>query len=125
MIWFTNSPIFSTVLDLISLSRLSNQEKGLEITIGQFPFVALGKAKAQEDTDGFVKIIAEKHTEEVLGMVIVGHNAGDLIGEGLIGIEMGAFLDDFGTTIHPHPTLTEAIMEAAKKAKGAAIHVLN
>ena len=85
----------------------------------------MGKAKAANDTDGFVKIIADKKTEEVLGVVIMGHNAGDLIGEALMGIEMGAFLDDFGSTIHPHPTLTEAIMEAAKKAKGQAIHVLN
>ncbi|MCB1053410.1 MAG: dihydrolipoyl dehydrogenase, partial [Acidobacteria bacterium] len=110
---------------VVGMSEDEAKAKGLEIMTGQFPFVALGKAKAQNDTEGFVKIIANKTSEEVLGMVIVGHNAGDLIGEGLIGIEMGAFLDDFGTTIHPHPTLTEAIMEAAKKAKGQAIHVLN
>jgi dihydrolipoamide dehydrogenase len=61
----------------------------------------------------------------VLGVVIVGHNAGDLIGEALLGIEMGAFLDDIALSIHPHPTLTEAVMEAAKKTKGQAIHILN
>lgn len=109
----------------VGLSEQEALDKGLEITIGQFPFAALGKAKAADDTDGFVKIIADKHTEEVLGMIIVGHNAGDLIGEGTLGIEMGAFLDDFSLTIHPHPTLTESMMEAAKKAKGQAIHVLN
>ncbi|CAM2005925.1 dihydrolipoyl dehydrogenase [Acanthopleuribacter pedis] len=98
---------------------------GREISVGNFPFAALGKAKAGNDTEGFVKIIADKETEEVLGVVIVGHNAGDLIGEATLGIEMGAFLDDLSLTIHPHPTLTEALMEAAKKAKGHAIHVLN
>ncbi len=109
----------------VGMSEIEAKAKGLKIVVGQFPFAALGKAKAQADTDGFVKIIAVAETEEVLGMVIVGHNAGDLIGEALLGIEMGAFLDDFSQSIHPHPTLTEAIMEAAKKAKGAAIHVLN
>lgn len=107
------------------MSEQEAKDKGIEVTIGMFPFAALGKAKAANDTEGFVKIIADKKTEEVLGVVIVGHNAGDLIGEALLGIEMGAFLDDFGMSIHPHPTLTEALMEAAKKAKGQAIHILN
>jgi dihydrolipoamide dehydrogenase len=109
----------------VGMSEDEARDKGLELAIGMFPFAALGKAKAAADTEGFVKIIADKQTEEVLGVVIVGHNAGDLIGEALLGIEMGAFLDDIGMSIHPHPTLTEAMMEAAKKAKGQAIHVLN
>ena len=109
----------------VGMSESEATEKGIELAIGQFPFAALGKAKAAADTDGFVKIMADKKTEEVVGVVIVGHNAGDLIGEALLGIEMGAFLDDIGMSIHPHPTLTEAMMEAAKKAKGQAIHVLN
>jgi len=112
----------------VATAGMSEEEaraKGIELSIGQFPFAALGKAKAANDTEGFVKVIADKKTEEILGVVIMGHNAGDLIGEALIGIEMGAFLDDIGMSIHPHPTLTEAFMEAAKKAKGQAIHVLN
>jgi len=112
----------------IATAGLSEEEalaKGYELAIGMFPFAALGKAKAQHDTEGFVKMIADKKTEEILGVVIVGHGAGDLIGEATLGIEMGAFLDDFSLTIHPHPTLTESLMEAAKKAKGQAIHVLN
>ncbi len=109
----------------VGMSEDEVRGKGIEPAIGMFPFAALGKAKAAADTEGFVKIIADKKTEEVLGVVIVGHNAGDLIGEALLGIEMGAFLDDIGLSIHPHPTLTEAMMEAAKKAKGQAIHVLN
>lgn len=112
----------------IATAGLSEEEalaKGHELAIGMFPFAALGKAKAQHDTEGFVKIMADKQTEEILGVVIVGHGAGDLIGEATLGIEMGAFLDDLSLTIHPHPTLTEGLMEAAKKAKGQAIHVLN
>ncbi len=109
----------------VGMMEKEARAKGLEITTGTFPFAALGKAKAADDTEGFVKIIAAKGSEEVLGMVIMGHNAGDLIGEATLGIELGAFLDDFSLTIHPHPTLTESLMEAAKKAKGQAIHVLN
>lgn len=109
----------------VGMTEQEAKDKGIELAIGKFPFAALGKAKAANDTEGFVKVIANKQTEEILGVVIMGHNAGDLIGEALLGIEMGAFLDDVGLTIHPHPTLTEAFMEAAKLAKGQAIHVLN
>jgi len=109
----------------VGLSEAEAAARGIEIITGNFPFVALGKAKASADTEGFVKIIAAKETEEILGVIVMGHNAGDLIGEALLGIEMGAFLDDMAMSIHPHPTLTEALMEAAKKAKGQAIHVLN
>lgn len=109
----------------VGMSESEARAKGIDVVVAQFPFAALGKAKAQNDTEGFVKMIADKETEEVLGVIIVGHNAGDLIGEALLGIEMGAFVDDFGLSIHPHPTLTEALMEAAKKVKGQAIHVLN
>jgi len=109
----------------VGLSEAEAIAKGIDISVGNFPFAALGKAKAADDTDGFVKVIAARESEEILGVVIMGHNAGDLIGEALLGIEMGAFLDDVATSIHPHPTLTEALMEAAKKAKGQAIHALN
>ncbi|PIE90091.1 MAG: dihydrolipoyl dehydrogenase [Acidobacteria bacterium] len=109
----------------VGMMEAEAREKGLDVVVGQFPFAALGKAKTQNTTEGFVKLVAEKTTEEVLGVAIVGPHASDLIGEATLGIEMGAFLDDFSLTIHPHPTLTESLMEAAKKAKGAAIHVLN
>jgi len=112
----------------IATAGLSEEEaiaKGHDISVGQFPFAALGRARTTNSTEGFVKVISNKKSEEVLGVVMVGPHASDLIGEATLGIEMGAFLDDFSLTIHPHPTLTESIMEAAKKAKGAAIHVLN
>lgn len=117
---FTDPEIAST-----GMSEEEAVAKGHEISVGQFPFAALGRAKTQNMTEGFVKVIADKKTEEVLGIVMVGPHVSDLIGEATLGIEMGAFLDDFSLTIHPHPTLTESIMEAAKKAKGAAIHILN
>jgi len=97
-------------------------EKAIKVT--QFPFAALGRARTQNTAEGFVKIISEE-SGKVLGVVIAGPHASDLIGEATLGIEMDAFLDDFALTIHPHPTLTESIMEVAKKAKGAAVHVLN
>jgi dihydrolipoamide dehydrogenase len=107
------------------MSEKEALDQGFELAIGMFPFAALGKAKTQNDTEGFVKVIADKKTEQILGVVMVGHGVSDLIGEAQLGIEMCAFLDDLSLTIHPHPTLTEALMEAAKKAKGQAIHVLN
>lgn len=110
---------------VVGMTEEMARAEGTDIMVGQFPFAALGKAKAQADTEGFVKVIAAKDTEEILGIVIAGHNAGDLIGEGLLAIEMGAYLDDVSLSIHPHPTLTEALMEAVKKAKGQAIHALN
>jgi dihydrolipoamide dehydrogenase len=96
-----------------------------ELRVGKFPFAALGRALSVNDTDGFVKVIADKKTGELLGMHIVGNGAGDLISEGALAIEMGAVADDLRLTIHPHPTLSEAIMEASAAALGEAIHVIN
>ncbi|HEX7603135.1 MAG TPA: FAD-dependent oxidoreductase, partial [Polyangiaceae bacterium] len=107
------------------LSELQAKEKGLEITIGKFPFAALGRAMAVEQTDGFFKVIADKKTHEVLGVHIVGASASDLISEGALALEMHAFLEDVGLTIHPHPTLGEGMMEAHMAALGHAIHILN
>ena len=109
----------------VGMSEQEALDKGIEISVGNFPYAALGKAKAMDEKDGFVKVICDKKTEEILGIIIVGAQASSLIGEATIGIEMGGFLDDLGSVIHAHPTLTESLMEAAKKAKGEAIHVLN
>jgi len=96
-----------------------------ELKVGKFPFAALGRALSVNDTDGFVKVVADAKTGELLGMHIVGNGAGDLISEGALAIEMGAVADDLRLTVHPHPTLSEAIMEAAAVALGEAIHVIN
>ena len=95
------------------------------LKVGKFPFAALGRALSVNDTDGFVKVIGDATTGELLGVHIVGNGAGDLISEAALGIEMGAVVDDLRLTIHPHPTLSEAIMEASAVAMGEAIHVIN
>src|SRR5688500_1330341 len=95
------------------------------LKVGKFPFAALGRALSVNDTDGFVKVIADGKTGELLGVHIVGNGASDLISEGSLAIEMGAVMDDLRLTVHPHPTLSEAVMEAAAVALGEAIHVIN
>jgi dihydrolipoamide dehydrogenase len=101
------------------------EKRGRKVRIGKFPFAALGRAIANHDTDGFVKIIVDAESSEVLGLHVVGNGAGDIIAEAALAIEMGALADDIGLTVHAHPTLPEAIMEAAKASHGEAIHIQN
>jgi dihydrolipoyl dehydrogenase len=101
------------------------KQRGRDVKIGKFPFVALGRAIANADTDGFVKVIIDAGTKEVLGIHVVGNGASDVIAEAALAIEMGALADDLSLTIHAHPTLPEAIMEAAKASLGEAIHIQN
>jgi dihydrolipoamide dehydrogenase len=101
------------------------EKRGRKIKIGKFPFVALGRAIANADTDGFVKVVIDAETTEVLGIHVVGNGASDVIAEAALAIEMGALADDVGLTVHAHPTLPEAIMEAAKASLGEAIHIQN
>jgi dihydrolipoamide dehydrogenase len=99
--------------------------KGYEVAVGKFPFSALGKAMALNETEGFVKVVADKKTKQILGVHIVGPEASTMISEAALSLEMAAFLDDVSLTIHPHPTLGEAYMEAAAHAMGQAIHIAN
>ncbi|MCB9699597.1 MAG: dihydrolipoyl dehydrogenase [Alphaproteobacteria bacterium] len=99
--------------------------KGLKIKVGKVPFAAIGKAIANNATDGFVKCIIDADTHLILGVTVVGAHASDIISEAALAIEMCAEALDVGLTIHPHPTLGESIMEAAKAALGEAIHVVN
>lgn len=101
------------------------QKRGHEVKTGKFPFAALGRAMANHDTDGFCKVVMDVASGEILGIHVVGQGAGDIISEAALAIEMGAATEDVGLTIHPHPTLPEAIMEAAKAARGEAVHILN
>ncbi len=107
------------------LTEEQAKAKGLEIRVGKFPFSALGRAMAVNETDGFFKVVADKTTHELLGVQIVGPSATDLISEGALALEMRAFLEDIGLTIHPHPTLGEGFMEAAMGGLGHAVHILN
>ncbi|NOU30814.1 MAG: dihydrolipoyl dehydrogenase [Polyangiaceae bacterium] len=107
------------------LTEEQAKAKGLDIRVGKFPFAALGRAMAVNETDGFFKVVADKNTHELLGVQIVGPSATDLISEGALALEMRAFLEDIGLTIHPHPTLGEGFMEAAMGGLGHAVHILN
>ena len=108
----------------VGLTEVQAKEKGYDPVVGKFPFTALGRALLAGETEGFVKIVADKESELVLGVHIIGPEASDLISEAALAVEMGATLEDIGFTIHPHPTLPEAIMEAAEAAKGKAIHIV-
>jgi dihydrolipoamide dehydrogenase len=99
--------------------------KGLKVKIGKVPFAAIGKAIANNATDGFVKVIVDAESHLILGVTVVGAHASDIISEAALAIEMCAEAMDVGLTIHPHPTLGESIMEATKAAIGEAIHVVN
>ena len=101
------------------------EKAGRKVRVGKFPFAALGRAIANHDTDGFVKIVVDAESTEVLGLHVVGNGAGDAIAEAALAIEMGALAADIGLTVHAHPTLPEAIMEAAKASQGEAIHIQN
>lgn len=98
---------------------------GRKLKVGKYPFAALGRALSVNDPDGFAKVIADADTGAILGVHVVGAGASDLIAEGTLAIEMGALLADVALTVHAHPTLPEALMEAAKAALGEAIHIVN
>jgi dihydrolipoamide dehydrogenase len=107
------------------LTEAEAKAKGIEVSVGKFPFAALGRAMALNETEGFAKVVADKKTKQVLGVHIVGPEASTMISEAALSLEMAAFLEDLSMTIHPHPTLGEALMEAAAHAMGAAIHIAN
>jgi dihydrolipoamide dehydrogenase len=107
------------------LSEEEARKAGYEPLVGKFAFGALGRAIAIGHTDGFVKVVADKATKLLLGVTIVGPEAADLIAEAALALEMGAYLEDVAMTIHAHPTLPEAFMEACKAALGEAVNALN
>jgi dihydrolipoamide dehydrogenase len=96
---------------------------GVKYKAGKFPFTANGRARALGYTDGFVKILADAASDKVLGVHIVGPNAGDLIAEVTLAMEFGASAEDIGRTCHAHPTLAEAVKEAALAVDGRPIHI--
>ena len=109
----------------VGMDEAQAAAKGHEVRVGKVPFAAMGRALAAGETEGFVKVVMDAKSERLLGVQIVGTDASDLISEMAIAIEMGATVHDVALTIHPHPTLPEAIMEAAEAALGKAIHVVN
>ena len=100
------------------------KETGVEIEVSKFPWAASGRALTLNRTDGLTKIITRKGTGRVIGVGIVGPQAGELISEAVLAIEMGATAEDMAFSIHPHPTLTETLMEAAEGIYGASTHIM-
>jgi dihydrolipoamide dehydrogenase len=109
----------------VGLLEEEARAKGLELVIGKFAFAGLGRAIAMDRADGFVKVIAEKGTGRILGVSMAGPEVCDLIAEAGLAVELGATLEQVAETVHAHPTLAEAFMEACKGALGCAIHALN
>ncbi len=107
----------------VGLSETEAKAEGIDAQVVQFPFAALGRSLASHATEGFVKIVVAADTKRVLGVHIVGHAASELIAEGTLAVEMGAYADDLGLTVHTHPTFAEAIAEAADMIYGHAIHI--
>ena len=107
----------------IGLSEAKARTNGREIAVGRFPFTANGKAVALGETEGFLKVVADKRTGEILGVHIVGSEATEMIHEFAVGRTLEATLEEIIHTIHAHPTLSEAALEATLAALGQAIHI--
>ena len=105
------------------MTERAAREKGLDITVSKFPFAASGKAVAAGASEGFVKIVSDAKTGEIHGAHIIGEDATELIAEFGLAIELEASVGELHRTIHAHPTLSEAVMEAAAAASGEAIHI--
>jgi dihydrolipoamide dehydrogenase len=107
----------------VGLTEEQAREQGYDIEVGTFPWTANGRALTAGDTDGFVKVIRDKKYSEVLGAHIVGPHATELIAEFVVGRHLETTADEMDRAIHPHPTLSEAIAEAALASLGHALHV--
>jgi dihydrolipoamide dehydrogenase len=114
-----------TAPEIASVGKTEEElkEAGVAYKTGKFPFTANGRAKVNLQTDGFVKILADAHTDRVLGVHIVGADAGNMIAEAAVAMEFGAAAEDIARTCHAHPTLTEAVKEAAMAVGKRAIHM--
>lgn len=109
----------------VGLTEEEAKAQGLDISIGKFPMIANGRALAYGETFGLGKILTDRSTDLVVGVHVVGPEASSLIGEGVLAIEKNATAQDIGLSIHPHPTLSEVLMEAAENVHKKAIHILN
>lgn len=107
----------------VGLTEKAARDAGYDVRVGKFPFSALGKATILNDTAGFVKIVADRRYDEVLGVHIIGPKATELIAEATLGIKMETTVEEVANTIHAHPTLAEAMLEAAHGVYGEAIHI--
>lgn len=108
----------------VGISEREAKEKGIEVNMGKFPLSANGKSLAEGDTTGFIKIIVDKKYNEVLGVHMVCSHATDMISEGVLAMGLEATAEDIARLMHPHPTVSEALMEAANAVVGKAIHMV-
>ena len=117
--------VIYTAPEVASVGKTEDEIKaeGVTYKVGKFPFTANAKAKVMNDTGGFVKILSDNRTDEVLGVHIIGADAGNMIGELTVAMEFGASAEDIARTCHAHPTLTESIKEAALNVENQAIHI--
>lgn len=125
--WVTIPGIIFThpEIAMVGLTEAGAKEQGYEVKVGRFPFSALGRAMSIAETDGFVKVVTDATSGRILGIHIVGPSASDLISEAALALEMVATAEDMALTVHPHPTLGEALMEASAASLGHAIHMMN
>jgi dihydrolipoamide dehydrogenase len=117
--------VIYTYPELASVGKSEEELKaaGIAYNVGKFPFTANGRAKVNMQTDGFVKILADAKTDRVLGVHILGPDAGNMIAEAAVAMEFGASSEDIARTCHPHPTLSEAVKEAAMAVEKRSIHM--
>ncbi len=109
----------------VGKSEQALKAEGIEVNVGTFPFAASGRAMAANDTAGLVKVIADAKTDRVLGVHVIGPSAAELVQQGAIGMEFGTSAEDLGMMVFSHPTLSEALHEAALAVNGHAIHIAN
>jgi dihydrolipoamide dehydrogenase len=112
-------------LATVGLSESEAAARGHDVVIGKAPLIALGRAATLNRTEGMCKIVVDRKTDRVLGVHILAPEASSLIGEGALAVALGLTSEAIGSTIHPHPTLSELIQEAAEAVHGKAIHILN
>jgi dihydrolipoamide dehydrogenase len=105
------------------LTETEAKKQGRKVEIAKFPWAALGRALAIDRPEGMTKLVIDPETERVLGVGMVGAGAGENIAEGVLAVEMAALASDLKLTIHPHPTMSETLMEAAEVFFGHATHV--
>jgi dihydrolipoamide dehydrogenase len=117
--------VIFTAPEMASVGVTDEQARsaGREVKVGQFPFAASGRAMSLMETEGFVKLVADAKTDELLGVHMVGPEVTELVAEAALAIEMHATAEDVARTIHAHPTLPEAMMEAAEAVHGMAVHI--
>jgi len=107
----------------VGLTEAKAVEAGYEVKVGKFPFSASGKARILGEEEGFVKVVSEKKYDEILGVHIIGPHATELIAEACVAMQLESTAEELGRTMHAHPTVSEAVMEAAENVEGLAVHI--